>query len=506
MPKDVATPDTDLLVVISFSARPYLVEVEIPGLQIEWLTPQARGGSNIFERARANPRAQLLVIYCDAATAFAAGLESARKISEFETDWRAESQVLFDYRLAHAERCVMGNISDLSRYDLSLIPSISSRLIQKLCDKLRKPSPVAQYLANELTIDRPGLVEFGQRLHASSMSFQMGLEGGAEPRQIASEYDVWRAHEGVLQELSNARADHNALSLEHEQLASDVKQKIELLTAENSRLAEAQNKHDLEKEISDLQVLQLEQEVSSLVQSAADAQHSFQITLEENASSYEAKLKALEQELKGEKMAVESAHHVTGTDEPSDVQNDRLKVELEIANLQIAQLQEELELSLVEWEKVANKHERRDIHAGTDVSPAQVRRLMAWGGHNNSPRPILSWLRPNSLQKKNAGLVVATTQIRESDWFDACWYEAQGEVKGIDAAEHYLRYGASQGRDPSAAFDTLGYLLANPDVVASGMNPLMHFLLYGEREGRSPRPLAGFGSEHVTAAGEGVIQ
>jgi len=50
--------------------------------------------------------------------------------------------------------------------------------------------------------------------------------------------------------------------------------------------------------------------------------------------------------------------------------------------------------------------------------------------------------------------------------------------------QHYLQYGWKEGRDPSAGFSTDGYLTANPDVKASGLNPLTHFLNYGLAEGR----------------------
>jgi hypothetical protein len=43
--------------------------------------------------------------------------------------------------------------------------------------------------------------------------------------------------------------------------------------------------------------------------------------------------------------------------------------------------------------------------------------------------------------------------------------------------------GRTQGRDPSAGFDTLGYLAANPDVAAAHINPLDHFLAFGIYEG-----------------------
>ena len=52
---------------------------------------------------------------------------------------------------------------------------------------------------------------------------------------------------------------------------------------------------------------------------------------------------------------------------------------------------------------------------------------------------------------------------------------------------HYLEFGWSEGREPSAVFVGRAYLKANPDVAASGMNPLVHFVLHGALEGR---PLA----------------
>ncbi len=51
--------------------------------------------------------------------------------------------------------------------------------------------------------------------------------------------------------------------------------------------------------------------------------------------------------------------------------------------------------------------------------------------------------------------------------------------------EHYVRYGADEGRWPNAWFDTAHYLQANPDVAASGINPLLHFLAHGHAEGRA---------------------
>jgi lipopolysaccharide biosynthesis protein len=53
---------------------------------------------------------------------------------------------------------------------------------------------------------------------------------------------------------------------------------------------------------------------------------------------------------------------------------------------------------------------------------------------------------------------------------------------------HYLRIGATEGRAPHPLFDPAWYLKTNPDVAASGMNPLAHYLAAGGVEGRAPHP------------------
>jgi hypothetical protein len=56
----------------------------------------------------------------------------------------------------------------------------------------------------------------------------------------------------------------------------------------------------------------------------------------------------------------------------------------------------------------------------------------------------------------------------------------------VDARQHYMQYGASEGGDPNRYFDTDRYLSANPDVQASGVNPLEHYRTVGRFEGRDP--------------------
>jgi hypothetical protein len=69
--------------------------------------------------------------------------------------------------------------------------------------------------------------------------------------------------------------------------------------------------------------------------------------------------------------------------------------------------------------------------------------------------------------------------VRASKWFDAEWYVAEyPDVAnaGTDPAEHYLRHGAPERRDPGPMFNTDAYLRDHPELVDSGVNPLLHFL------------------------------
>nr|WP_280176356.1 Ig-like domain-containing protein [Methylorubrum populi] len=80
--------------------------------------------------------------------------------------------------------------------------------------------------------------------------------------------------------------------------------------------------------------------------------------------------------------------------------------------------------------------------------------------------------------------------------FDADFYLARyadvaaavptGRDAGSFAFEHYLKYGASELRNPNAVFDTAYYLEQNPGVAASGTNPLLHYQEFGWREGANP--------------------
>ena len=104
---------------------------------------------------------------------------------------------------------------------------------------------------------------------------------------------------------------------------------------------------------------------------------------------------------------------------------------------------------------------------------------------------LLHWTLTLRLRQRLRERRVAD-RIRESGLFDVAYYLAASpespEAIG-DPILHYVRDGAAEGRDPSAAFDTDFYQETNEDVRSSGANPLDHFESHGWKEGRRPHPL-----------------
>jgi hypothetical protein len=80
------------------------------------------------------------------------------------------------------------------------------------------------------------------------------------------------------------------------------------------------------------------------------------------------------------------------------------------------------------------------------------------------------------------------TLLKKSGLFDEAWYLAENEdvaKEGTDPVEHFIRYGAAEGRNPSPTFDLRKYLEINPDVAIACMNPFIHFVKFGKAENRS---------------------
>jgi hypothetical protein len=84
--------------------------------------------------------------------------------------------------------------------------------------------------------------------------------------------------------------------------------------------------------------------------------------------------------------------------------------------------------------------------------------------------------------------------------FDAAYYRGANPdviASGFDPLDHFLAYGWREGRDPTALFSVQDYLESNPDVAAAGVNPFVHYVEMGREEGRPTSHGLGFRYEAI---------
>lgn len=77
--------------------------------------------------------------------------------------------------------------------------------------------------------------------------------------------------------------------------------------------------------------------------------------------------------------------------------------------------------------------------------------------------------------------------ISKSEYFDKEYIVSQLKQLGLqvkDPLEFFISFGAELELSPSEKFDTKSYLVMNPDVKDSGINPLLHYIKHGKAEGR----------------------
>lgn len=92
-----------------------------------------------------------------------------------------------------------------------------------------------------------------------------------------------------------------------------------------------------------------------------------------------------------------------------------------------------------------------------------------------------------SVFKKNKGNITEASikNLIETE-FDAEFYAKKYKfLETDDYLSHFLKVGWKEGLDPCEWFSTSKYLIAYPDVAASGVNPFFHYLHYGKAEGRN---------------------
>lgn len=196
--------------------------------------------------------------------------------------------------------------------------------------------------------------------------------------------------------------------------------------------------------------------------------------------------------------------------------------ERDLILLHLQEVQEQLEsryqaLVSLQAEEQKSKHATlaRDKQQAREITKleAELRKTKAWAASSEYASQLLQQelteLRGSTLwkmtqpvralgsmvkktDKAHDKLLQDTALLLTSEYFDIEWYlQSYPDVaeSKMNPAEHYLLFGAPEGRLPGPLFDGNWYMQHYPDVGTAGVNPLLHFIMFGQQEGRSTSPI-----------------
>lgn len=229
-------------------------------------------------------------------------------------------------------------------------------------------------------------------------------------------------------------------------------------------------------------------------------------SLQRNLTLRQAEMCKLEEALKSQQAG--NSHLLTGRELERELaagrlEIDSLKKENELCLVQLHHVQEELrsyfKLNVQKDERLAEMQQRLDglvkLDGEKEQQLAELQRRLELQSASPLRRIVRRILRPG---KSRSGLNAAmhdeqVKKISASGLFDEKWYlQMYPDVaqSRLDPIKHYLKFGVSEGRNPSAHFDTQWYLDSYGDVAKAGVNPLLHYIDFGRNEGRHPvKPL-----------------
>lgn len=283
--------------------------------------------------------------------------------------------------------------------------------------------------------------------------------------------------------------------------------KRKALKEESQQLTE--QLHLVQEELEqNLQVVKAERGVSASLRAEVASLKTAQAKIDEDQKRRATELDKLRTTLKAAETELQQKR-----DEVSELKRERdqvsqhsqqgkaaLEEENKLVIEQLHLVQEQLESELIRKQTLQNQLKmlsQEQDHA-LAAANSQVNRLQnelnriksstAW----KAAAPVRAISRPfKKTPPEKRKLKNQAEQLSSTHYFDENWYlKTYPDVAESEAnpAEHYLKFGAQEGRNPGPEFDTQWYVKVNPDVQEFGINPLIHFLNHGEEEGRAPNP------------------
>lgn len=182
-------------------------------------------------------------------------------------------------------------------------------------------------------------------------------------------------------------------------------------------------------------------------------------------------------------------------------ERDRATEESRLLLTQLNSVQKALEAVEKNTKELDNSQEENrllltQLHIVQEALEEAYRELKSGASEEERKRlkSLLAWLRAHARRHARAAYSLDSKSLQEqisllekSELFDAKWYlDKYKDVAkaNVNPAEHYIKFGAIEGRNPGPRFDTEYYVLTYPDITSSGLHPLLHYLREGIKEQR----------------------
>ena len=306
---------------------------------------------------------------------------------------------------------------------------------------------------------------------------------------IKSKDEIVRAHEEVLIQKQSA---YEVLQIEKQSLLNELDSRAEC----EERIS-----------VLDLTNKELTVKTSSLKKSLLQEQDSIKQKNEE-LHNFSQKNKKLRLEIMGFKESYNNkVEENLQLSESLTIQNESLKETIGKQTQQIHELMEKKKIiqseTIISQKKLQRelKKSQSELNLFKATSAAYVQKINSLELEMTTIKKSVMWKTTapiralsNVISKKDRdkqSLQQDMALIMSSKYFDMKWYlktYPDVAVANINPAEHYLKFGAKEGRYCGPTFDAIWYLNKYSDVAESGMNPLLHFIKYGEPEGRQASP------------------
>ncbi|MGS2744312.1 hypothetical protein ACU6TU_12085 [Halomonas sp. LS-001] len=272
-----------------------------------------------------------------------------------------------------------------------------------------------------------------------------------------------------------------------------VRKELEKCIYEQQQQEKEQQK---EAEKSHQQRLEFEEENTLLLQQLNAIQEAYEkLTYEKkelDKTQEKAKEKALELQADRDKLKTERDKlQATNLESKKKLNSELRKLDQRVAELHKAQ--EQLEKSSLDQAYLRQQLEKRQkelnmLRANSQQHIHHLERLVQWLRVHAQRHAAAAYREIRSYKKT---LPKQAAMLEASRFFDADWYREQYPdvaQAGLKPAEHFIKFGAIDGRDPGPLFSTDFYLTFYEDVAASGQHPLLHYLRHGVTEQRETRP------------------